>query len=65
MDNTTYTLEFEKPLRELEKQLSTLNQVSKESKVDVSNEIKAIEQKIEQTKTDHLRLICVALALIV
>ena len=52
MENTTYTLEFEKPLRELEKQLITLNQVSKESKVDVSNEIKAIEKKIEQTKTD-------------
>ena len=52
MDTLTYTLEFEKPLRELEKQLITLNQVSKESKVDVSSEIKAIEKKIEQTKAD-------------
>lgn len=50
MDDLTYTLEFEKPLRELEKQLITLTQVSEESKVDVSSEIKAIELKIEKTK---------------
>ncbi len=52
MEDVTYTLEFEKPLRELEKQLITLNQVSKESKVDVSNEIAAIEKKIEQMKAE-------------
>lgn len=52
MDDVTYTLEFEKPLRELEKQLITLNQVSQESKVDVTNEIKAIEAKIEQMKKE-------------
>jgi acetyl-CoA carboxylase carboxyl transferase subunit alpha len=50
MEDATYTLEFEKPLRELEKQLVTLQTVSDESKVDVKNEIKAIEAKIEQTK---------------
>ena len=53
MEDVTYTLEFEKPLRELEKQLITLNQVSQESKVDVSNEIEAIEKKIEQMKRHH------------
>lgn len=52
MDDATYTLEFEKPLRELEKQLHTLQTVSEESKVDVSNEIAAIEGKIEQTKSE-------------
>ena len=52
MEDVTYTLEFEKPLRELEKQLITLNQVSQESKVDVSNEIDAIEFKIEKIKKD-------------
>ena len=52
MDDVTYTLEFEKPLRELEKQLITLNQVSQESKVDVTKEIKAIEAKIEQMKKE-------------
>ncbi|MGB1127058.1 MAG: acetyl-CoA carboxylase carboxyltransferase subunit alpha [Opitutales bacterium] len=52
MDDATYTLEFEKPLRELEKQLNTLETVSEESKVDVSREIEAIEAKIEQTKAE-------------
>lgn len=52
MNDLTYTLEFEKPLRELEKQLITLNRVSQESKVDVSREIKAIEKKIEQMKVE-------------
>ena len=52
MDEVTYTLEFEKPLLELEKQLITLNQVSQESKVDVSSEIVAIETKIEKIKKD-------------
>ena len=52
MEDLTYTLEFEKPLRELEKQLITLRQVSQESKVDVCSEIKAIEAKIEKTKKE-------------
>lgn len=51
MEDITYTLEFEKPLRELEKQLITLRQVSQESKVDVGAEIEAIEKKIESMKT--------------
>jgi acetyl-CoA carboxylase carboxyl transferase subunit alpha len=52
MDDATYTLEFEKPLRELVKQLHTLETLSEESKVDVTKEIEAIEAKIEQTKAD-------------
>ena len=52
MDATTYTLEFEKPLRELEKQLIALQQVSEDTKVDVSAEIKAIESKLEQLKSN-------------
>ena len=52
MEDVTYTLEFEKPLRELEKQLTTLQKVSQESKVDVSSEILAIEKKIEAMKVD-------------
>lgn len=52
MEDVTYTLEFEKPLRELEKQLITLQSVSEESKVDVSSEISAIEKKIEALKAD-------------
>ncbi|PXA03630.1 acetyl-CoA carboxylase carboxyl transferase subunit alpha [Coraliomargarita sinensis] len=52
MEDATYTLEFEKPLRELEKQLHTLETVSTESKVDVAKEIEAIVAKIEKTKAD-------------
>ena len=52
MEDVTYTLEFEKPLRELEKQLTTLQKVSQESKVDVSSEILAIEKKIEAMKVE-------------
>ena len=52
MEDVTYTLEFEKPLRELEKQLITLQKVSQESKVDVGNEIAAIEKKIEAMKAE-------------
>ena len=52
MEDLTYTLEFEKPLRELEKQLITLQQVSSESRVDVASEIEAIEKKIERMKED-------------
>ena len=52
MEDATYTLEFEKPLRELEKQLNTLETVSTESKVDVASEIEAIVAKIEKTKAD-------------
>ncbi|MEN8662658.1 MAG: acetyl-CoA carboxylase carboxyltransferase subunit alpha [Lentimonas sp.] len=52
MEDVTYTLEFEKPLRELQKQMITLRTVSDESKVDVSSEIEAIEHKIEKTKEE-------------
>ena len=45
-----YALDFEKPLRGLIKQLDALHQLSEENHIDVSNEISAIEAKIEQTK---------------
>jgi acetyl-CoA carboxylase carboxyl transferase subunit alpha len=50
MDKPTYTLEFEKPLRELEKQIEHLNQRALESKIDVSAEIAAIERKLAETQ---------------
>ncbi len=50
MEKTTYTLEFEKPLRDLGRQLDSLHQLSIENNVDVSREIAAIEQKIAATK---------------
>jgi acetyl-CoA carboxylase carboxyl transferase subunit alpha len=50
MDKPTYTLEFEKPLRELEKQIEHLHQQTLESKIDVSTEISAIERKLAETQ---------------
>jgi acetyl-CoA carboxylase carboxyl transferase subunit alpha len=50
MEKPTYTLEFEKPLRDLGRQLDSLHQLSIENNVDVSKEISAIEEKIAATK---------------
>ncbi|MBL9208619.1 MAG: acetyl-CoA carboxylase carboxyltransferase subunit alpha [Opitutaceae bacterium] len=52
MDKPTYTLEFEKPLRELSAQLDQLRQQSLENNLDVSTEISAIEKKIEATQRE-------------
>ena len=46
------SLEFEKPLLELEKQLEDLMTSSKNSDLDFSDEIRAIESKIELTKRE-------------
>jgi len=50
MSKSKYTLDFEKPLRELELQLQGLRERAEEEKVDLHGEIHAIEQKIEATK---------------
>ncbi len=47
-----YLLEFEKPLRELEKQLESLHQQSLENNIDMATELSAIEEKIELTRRD-------------
>lgn len=52
MDRPVYLLEFEKPLRELEKQLETLHQQSLENNIDMSSELATIEAKIDVTKKD-------------
>ncbi len=52
MDRPAYLLEFEKPLRELEKQLETLHQQSLENNIDMASELTTIEAKIEVTKRD-------------
>src|SRR5258708_6942035 len=46
METPAYVLEFEKPLRELSKQLDELRQQSIETNVDLAREIHAIEGKI-------------------
>ncbi|RKX35391.1 MAG: acetyl-CoA carboxylase carboxyl transferase subunit alpha [Verrucomicrobia bacterium] len=50
MRNRLYALEFEKPLRDLDRQLEQLHQLSIENNVDVTSEVSAIERKIEATK---------------
>lgn len=52
MEKPTYTLEFEKPLRELSAQLDQLKQQSLESNVDVTSEVAAIERKIAATQRE-------------
>ena len=52
MQNKKHSLEFEKPLLELERQLEELMQSSRDSDLDFSDEIKGIEKKIELTKKD-------------
>jgi acetyl-CoA carboxylase carboxyl transferase subunit alpha len=52
METPAYVLEFERPLRELLKQLEELRQRSSESDPDVANEIRAMERKIEITQRE-------------
>ncbi|MBI5766428.1 MAG: acetyl-CoA carboxylase carboxyltransferase subunit alpha [Verrucomicrobia bacterium] len=52
MESPAYVLEFEKPLRELAKQLDELRQRSIETNVDLHDEIGAIEKKIETTRRE-------------
>lgn len=52
MEKPTYALEFEKPLRELSKQLEALQQQSLETSVDLKAEIQSIERKIEATQRE-------------
>lgn len=52
MERHSYLLEFEKPLRELEKQLDALHQQSLENNIDMSAELAAIEEKIETTRKE-------------
>lgn len=50
MEQFEFILDFEKPLRDLEKQLQALETVSRENRVDVQSEIDSILEKIDRTK---------------
>ena len=52
MEKPVYTLEFEKPLRDLSAQLEQLSQQSLENNLDVASEITAIERKISATQRE-------------
>jgi acetyl-CoA carboxylase carboxyl transferase subunit alpha len=47
-----YTLEFEKPIMELEQTLEALQKQATEQKIDLSAQIHAIEEKLETTKKE-------------
>jgi acetyl-CoA carboxylase carboxyl transferase subunit alpha len=47
-----YTLEFEKPIMELEQTLEALQKQAAEQKIDLSAQIHAIEEKLEATKKE-------------
>ena len=52
MESPTYVLEFEKPLRELGKQLDELRQQSIETNVDLAREIHVLEDRIKAMQRD-------------
>src|SRR5271154_4614985 len=47
-----YTLEFEKPITELEQTLEALRKQADEQKIDLSAQIQSIEEKLETTKKE-------------
>ena len=52
MDKAEFTLEFEKPLRDLQLRLDELTAASKQQNFDVSAEAEAIRKRLEETKRD-------------
>ena len=52
METPSYTLEFEKPLRDLARQLDELRQQSIETNADLIPEIRTIEKKIERMQRE-------------
>lgn len=50
MEKATFTLDFEKPIQVLRDQLEDLRKSSEANNIDVTNEIRAIEEKIVETK---------------
>ena len=52
METPSYTLEFEKPLRDLARQLDELRQQSVETGADKAKETSAIEKRIEKLQKE-------------
>jgi acetyl-CoA carboxylase carboxyl transferase subunit alpha len=52
MESSAYVLEFEKPLRDLSRQLDELRQRSIETNVDLAAEVRGMEVKIEATRKE-------------
>jgi acetyl-CoA carboxylase carboxyl transferase subunit alpha len=52
MQKPKFTLEFEKPIRELENRISELRETSERNGVDVAKEVKSLEEKLAKTRKD-------------
>jgi acetyl-CoA carboxylase carboxyl transferase subunit alpha len=51
----TYTLEFEKPLLELEKQIDELKRLGEERQIDVAGELEGLQSKLEALRAEIYR----------
>ena len=52
MPPSTYTLDFEKPLQELERQIEELERLGEERQIDVSTELKLLQDKLVTVRED-------------
>lgn len=55
MADDTYLLDFEKPLVELENKLTEMRELNEETQDDLSNEINALEERVEKLRTSIYR----------
>jgi acetyl-CoA carboxylase carboxyl transferase subunit alpha len=49
---TAYTLEFEKPLQELERQIDDLKRIGTERQIDVDGELRTLQNKLESLREE-------------
>ncbi|HTO73970.1 MAG TPA: acetyl-CoA carboxylase carboxyltransferase subunit alpha [Gemmatimonadales bacterium] len=49
---TAYTLEFEKPLQELERKIEELRQLGSDQKMDVEEEAASLQRRLEETRKE-------------
>ncbi len=52
---TSATLEFEKPIQELERQIEELKKLAGERQIDVATEIAPLEKKLAELRGDIFR----------
>jgi acetyl-CoA carboxylase carboxyl transferase subunit alpha len=55
MPPSVYTLDFEKPLLELERQIEDLQRLGAERQIDVSGEMDGLQRKLEELRADIYR----------
>ena len=55
MAPSAYTLDFEKPLQELERQIEELERLGEERQIDVSTELRLLQDKLHAVREDIYR----------